>query len=257
VGYVHLYTTRFRTALPSTTIFSNVTRLLVIVTGVLITLQTLGISITPILTALGVGGLAVALAMQDTLSNLFAGLQIIGSGQVKPGEFIKLDSGEEGFVVDVAWRNTTIRELSNNMIIVPNARLAASQIRNFDQPGKELAILVQVGVSYASDLANVESVTIDVARQVMRSVPGGVPGFEPFIRFHTFSDFSIDFTVIMRGTEFVDQYLIKHEFIKRLHERYKAESIEIPFPVRTVRIEAEDQAAFAEPRMQATRNLTK
>jgi small-conductance mechanosensitive channel len=194
--------------------------------------------------------------MQDTLSNLFAGLQIIGSGQVRPGEFIKLDTGEEGFVVDVAWRNTTIRELSNNMIIVPNARLAASQVRNFDQPGKELAVLVQVGVSYGSDLAKVESVTIDVARQIMRSVAGGVRDFEPFIRYHTFSDFSIDFTVILRGTEFVDQYLIKHEFIKRLHERYKVEDIEIPFPVRTVRIEGEALAELAHTGTRKDRTLT-
>jgi small-conductance mechanosensitive channel len=239
VNYVNLYSASVSGVLPSTTIFSNLMRLIVYLTGLLVILQSLGISITPILTALGVGGLAVALALQDTLSNLFSGLQIIGSGQVKPGDFIRLESGEEGYVVDVTWRNTTVRQLPNNMIIVPNSQLASSRVTNFYQPDKELAVLVQVGVSYESDLRHVERVTMEVARQVMREATGGVPDFEPFIRYHTFADFSINFTVIMRGKEFVDQYFIKHEFVKRLHDRYNVEGIEIPFPIRTVHVKQE------------------
>jgi len=234
VQYVNLYAARVRGVLPSTTIVANVTRTLVFIVGGLVVLQTLGVSITPILTALGVGGLAVALALQDTLSNLFSGLQIIGSGQVKPGDFIRLESGEEGFVADVTWRNTTIRQLSNNMVIVPNSHLASSRVTNFDQPDKSQAVLVQVGVAYDSDLQRVEQLTAEVGRDVMKSVSGGVAEFDPFVRFHTFGDSSIDFTVILRGGQFVDQYLIKHEFIKRLHARYKEEGIEIPFPIRTV-----------------------
>jgi len=76
----------------------------------------------------------------------------------------------------------------------------------------------------------------------MQQVAGGVPAFEPFIRYHTFADFSINFSVILRGNEYVDQYLIKHEFIKRLHRRYNEEGIQIPFPVRTVYLK--DQASF-------------
>jgi len=101
-------------------------------------------------------------------------------------------------------------------------------------PDKELAVLVNLGVSYSSDLNKVERVTIEVAREVMKAVSGGVPDFDPFIRYHTFGDFSINFTVIMRAKEFKDQYLIKHEFIKKLHQRYIKEGIEIPFPIRTI-----------------------
>jgi small-conductance mechanosensitive channel len=89
-------------------------------------------------------------------------------------------------------------------------------------------------VHYGSDLARVERVTMEVARDVMKNVTGGVPGFEPFIRYHTFGESSIDFTVILRGREFVDQFLVKHEFVKRLHARYAAEGIVIPFPIRTL-----------------------
>jgi small-conductance mechanosensitive channel len=235
VDLIKVYTSKMSDVLPSASIFMNITRLLVYGLGLLIILQTLGISITPLLTALGVGGLAVALALQPTLSNLFAGLQILLSRQLKPGDYVKLDTGEEGYVVDITWRNITIRALPNNMIVVPNSNLASTTIiTNYYLPVKEMAVLVEVGVSYDSDLQKVERTTIEVAREVMREVPGGVPEFEPFTRYHTFDDFSVKFSVIMRAKEYVDQYLIKHEFIKRLHKRYQQEGIEIPFPIRTV-----------------------
>jgi small-conductance mechanosensitive channel len=192
-----------------------------------------------VLTALGVGGLAVGLALQDTLANFFAGIHILTSGQVRPGDFVRLESGEEGYVVDVTWRYTTIRQLANNVTIVPNSKLASAITTNYYRPDLELAVLVPVGVSYASDLAHVENVTVDVARNVMREVPGGVAGFEPFIRYGAFGDSSITFTVIMRATEVVSQYLLRHEFIKRLHERYRREGIVIPFPMRTLELTPE------------------
>jgi small-conductance mechanosensitive channel len=93
---------------------------------------------------------------------------------------------------------------------------------------------VDVGVDYASDLGHVERVVMEVGCEVMAEVAGGVPEFEPFIRYHTFGDSSINFTVILRAREFVDQYLVKHEFVKRLHTRFNQESIVIPFPIRTI-----------------------
>jgi small-conductance mechanosensitive channel len=228
VGYVHVHAAKVPGILPSTTIFSNITRVAVYSLGALVLLQSLGIPITPVLGALGVGGLAVALALQDTLSNLFSGLHLIASRQVRPGDFIQLDSGEEGYVTDVTWRNTTIRELGDNMMIVPNSKLAASRVRNYCQPNTELAVSVEVGVDYSSPLEKVERITTEVAREVMEGVPGGVPSFEPLVRYHRFGDYSVDFTVTLRAKEFTDQELIKHEFIKRLHERYEREGIEIP-----------------------------
>jgi len=218
----------------STTIFKVLGRIGVWGLGIALALHTIGVSIAPVLTALGVGGLAVALALQDTLSNLFAGIQILLSKQVKVGDFVQVDAGREGFVTDINWRNTTIRALSNNLIIVPNSKMASSIAVNYNQPDAVLSVLVQMGVAYGSDLAKVEQVTIEIAREVMQRVEGGVPDHEPFIRFHTFSESSIDFTVILRGQQFTDQYLIKHEFMKRIVKRYREEGIEIPFPQRVV-----------------------
>jgi len=124
--------------------------------------------------------------------------------------------------------------LPNNTTIIPNSRVVNSQIINFYRPQREMAALVQVGVSYDSDLDHVERVTVEVAQGVLQDTPGGVKEFEPFIRYHTFADFSINFTVILWVKEYVDKYLVTHEFVKRLHKRYKQEGIEIPFPIRTL-----------------------
>ena len=218
----------------SASIFVNVARVVVLSIGGLVLLQSLGVSITPLLTALGVGGLAVALALQDTLANLFAGVQILASKKVQPGDFVRLDSGEDGYIVDINWRNTTVRQLAGNLVMVPNARLADAILTNFHRPQEDLSVLMQVGVAYDSDLDQVERVTVETARQVMREVPGGVPDHEPFIRYHTFAESSINFSVILRASEYTDQYLVVHEFIKRLHARYQAEGIQIPFPIRTL-----------------------
>ncbi|MFN3820937.1 MAG: mechanosensitive ion channel family protein, partial [bacterium] len=124
----------------------------------------------------------------------------------------------------------------NNAIIVPNTKLASSIATNYFQPDKDLSVVLPMGVSYNADLERVERITIEVAMEVMREVPGGVPHFTPFIRYHTFGDSAVEFSVILRAKEFVDQYLIKHEFIKRVHKRYREEGIEIPFPQRVVHL---------------------
>lgn len=230
---------RFESALPVTSLTQNISRIVIFGIGLLLILNTLGIAITPILATLGVGGLAVALALQDSLSNLFAGFHIVASRQIKIGDYVKLESGEEGYVSDITWRSTKIRMLANNVILVPNAKLTQVIATNYYLPEKEMAVLVDLRVHYGSDLKKVERVTCEVAKEVMKEVTGGVEGFEPFIRYHTFGDFSINFSVIMRAREFVDQYLIKHEFVKRLHERYNKEGIVIPYPIRAINNEQE------------------
>ncbi|MER8032397.1 mechanosensitive ion channel family protein [Streptomyces bauhiniae] len=221
----------------SATIFVNITRVLVLAIGFLVVLQTLGISIAPLLTALGVGGLAVALALQDTLANLFAGIHILASKTVQPGDYIRLSSGEEGYVVDINWRQTTVRQLSNNLVVIPNGQLAKTNMTNFTRPEQELTVLLQAGVSYDSDLEHVERVTAEVIDEVMTEITGAVPEHEAAIRFHTFGDSRIGFTIILGVGEFSDQFRIKHEFIKRLHRRYREEGIRIPAPTRTVALQ--------------------
>ena len=214
--------------LPTTTLTENLVRIVVVTIGLLVVLRGVGLEITPILTALGVGGLAVALALQDTLANLFAGLYLSVAKHIRLGNYIRLASGEEGYVVDIDWRATRLRQLTNNTVLVPNAKLSQSIVTNYHLPDRELAVIIDASVDYSSDLDRVERITTEVAREVMQTVPGGVPGFEPSVRFHTFGDPGIGFSVVLRAKEFVDQFLIKHEFVKRLHKRFVAEGITIP-----------------------------
>ncbi|QAT18006.1 mechanosensitive ion channel protein MscS [Candidatus Velamenicoccus archaeovorus] len=237
---INLYASKIEGVMPVTSLTQNIGRIIIFGIGVMIIMNSLGISITPILATLGVGGLAVALALQDTLSNLFAGFHTTIARQVRVGDYVKLETGEEGYVTDINWRTTKIRMLPNNVVLVPNAKLTQAVIINYYLPDREMSVLVEVGVHYDSDLDKVERVTCEAAKEVMKEVPGGVPGFEPFIRFHTFADSSINFSVILRAKEFTDQYLVKHEFIKRLHKRYAKENINIPYPIRAINYRQED-----------------
>lgn len=237
--FIKIYSTRIESSFPVTTLTQNINRIIIFGIGILVILNSLGVSVTPILATLGVGGLAVALALQDTLSNFFSGFYLAIARQIRVGDYIKLESGEEGYVTDINWRVTKIKMLANNVVLVPNEKLTKAIITNYYLPDKETAVLVELGVHFNSDLNKVERITSEVAKETMKEVAGGVLEFEPFIRYHTFGDFTIQFTVILRAKEFVDQYLIKHEFIKRLKERYVKEGIVIPYPIRAINYEQE------------------
>jgi len=206
-----------------------------ILLGALILLRHFGVSITPILTAFGVGGLAVALALQDTLSNLFAGFYISVAGQVRLGDYIKLNTGEEGYVTDISWRSTTIRALGNNLIIIPNAKLAQAVVTNYYLPERRMALNIPVGVSYTSDVDKVERVLIEEVTKAAGAVTGLLAEPAPIVRLMPgFGDSSLNFTLTCNVAEFVDQFLVQHELRKRILKRFAAERIEMPFPTPTV-----------------------
>lgn len=232
---VKFYGSGLTSALPVTTLTQSLTSLAVATVGILILLDTLHISVTPILTALGVGGIAVALALQDTLSNLFAGFYVSVAGQVRVGDYIKLETGEEGYVVDISWRSTTMRALPNNLIVVPNAKLAQAIVTNYHLPEKRMSLLLPVSVSYDCDPDAVERILIEEALSGAREIPGLLAEPSPFVRFIPgFGSSSLDFTLICQVAEFVDQYPVQHELRKRIFKRFRQEGIEIPFPIRTL-----------------------
>lgn len=234
---VRRYGTRLHSGLQVTSLTENIARIAVVVLGVLILLNELGVSITPILTALGVGGLAVALALQDTLSNFFAGFYIMMAGQIRVGDYVKLDSGEEGYIVDISWRSLTIRTLPNNIVVVPNAKVAQANVTNYSLPEKRMSLLIKIGVSYDTDPDQLERILIEEAVAACPEVPGLLAEPAPFVRFIPgFGDSSLDFTLIVQVSEFVDQYLAQHELRKRILRRFRKEGIEIPFPIRTLHV---------------------
>lgn len=235
-GLVRLYTPKVEGIGSSTSILVNLAKSAVWILGGLIALQSVGISIAPLLTALGVGGLATALALQPTLSNLFSGIQLLAARNIVPGDFIRMDSGDEGQVIDITWRHTAIRSLAGNLILVPNSRIVAAIVTNYHGPTKDMGLGVALTCAYGSDLAKVEAVCLEVGREVMTTVPGGVPEAEPSFRILSFGDSAINLNLGLRAREFSDQVLIRHETLRRIHTRFAQEGIEIPFPVRTVHV---------------------
>lgn len=202
--------------------------------GVLIILDQLGISIAPLVAGLGIGGLAVALALQGTLTNFFAGINILTDGSIRIGDFVELEGGLSGYVDQIGWRTTRIRMLANNMVIIPNTRLAESIATNYNYPDDQMSVYLELGVSYSSDLDQVEQVTVEVAKQVMDATEGAVDGYEPSIWYTEFGDSNINFWVVLRAHGYIDSWLLKHNFIKALFRRYNEEGIEISFPARNL-----------------------
>ncbi|HPG10253.1 MAG TPA: mechanosensitive ion channel family protein [Chitinophagaceae bacterium] len=233
-GMLQIRSQKDDSEIPTTSILGNIAKAIVYCIGLILILHRFGVAIAPLVTALGVGGIAVALALQPTLSNLFSGLQLIASGKINIGDFVQLENGQKGFVRDITWRNTTIETAQNNVIIVPNSKMADSIIENFFLTDREITFNVLVGVGYESDLEKVEKVSIQVAKEILDKFDGGVKEFEPFVRFYNFGDSSIDLKIFMRVKEYADQFMMTSEFIKALHSRYNQEGINIPFPIRTV-----------------------
>lgn len=229
-GLVRAYGPRASPTAPVSGLSQAMVRIFIIVLGTLVIIKSFGYDITPMLTALGVGGLAVALGLQQPLANLFAGLFVSFAGQIRIGDYVRLEMGAEGFVADFNWHSMQILSPSGNLIVVPNARVAQVVATNFSHPQRDMATAVELGVDYGSDLEQVQRVTVEVARQVMKDVPGGVPDFEPSIRFHTLGDQALRLQVNLRVREFADQSLVKHEFIRRILARYRQEGIRIPHP---------------------------
>jgi small-conductance mechanosensitive channel len=209
----------------------------VYIIGFLVLLGALGIQITPILTALGVGGLAVALALQDTLSNLFAGVHLLADKPIRVGDYVKLADTVEGHVVDIGWRSTRVRMLQNVVVTIPNKRVAESIITNYDLPESRLALFIRVAVDYGADPDLVQRILVEETTQATNEVPGLLAEPEPTARLVPgFGEYSLDFTLICHVKSFTDQFLVQHELRRRILRRFATEGVRIPVQVRGVEL---------------------
>jgi small-conductance mechanosensitive channel len=190
--------------------------------------------ITPLIAGVGLGALAIGLALQSTLTNFFAGVHILSDKPIRVGDFIELDENTSGTVEDIGWRSTRIRMLTDNLLIIPNGKLAESNIINYSMPKQDLSIWVPCGVAYESDLKKVERVALEVAKEIQNTIPGAVKDFDPQFRFKEFGDSNINFITILRIEEPIKRFIVRNEFIKALKERFDKEKIEISWPIRKI-----------------------
>jgi len=227
------------------TLLDTIFRVAIYASGALIVLDYFNISIAPIMAAMGVGGMAVAFGVRETLENIFSGLQLIVSKQLRVNDYIRLSTGDEGRVIDINWRYITVMPPNEgSVVVIPNKVIANAVTANYSQPRDDIVLVVPIGVSYDSDLEHVEKVTVEVARKLQTKIDGYAPKYDsegvdrnplaPVVRFQAFNDSSIDFNAVLHVQTFTNQYLLKHEFIKAITKRYREEGINIPFPIRTL-----------------------
>lgn len=230
----------------SSGIVSGAVRAILASLALLIILSSMGISVTPIIASLGITSLAVALALQPTLENFFSGIQLVIDKPIRIGDYIELDSGEQGFVEKIGWRSTWIRMLPNNIVIMPNSKLSDSKLINYYYPERELSVPVEVGVHYHSDLEKVEAICLEVAEHILKHHHYGVDTYEPFVLFHTFDKSSINLTVMLRTKEYFNRFFIKSAFMKMLKKRFDEEGIVIPFPITALNLDQEGAASLVQ-----------
>jgi small-conductance mechanosensitive channel len=223
-----------------------VVKLLFALLALVIVLENFGVHLTAVWTTLGVGSVAVALALQETLSNLFAGLYLLADRPISPGDYIKMDSGQEGYVVRVGWRSTTMRTLGNNLVVVPNSTMAKAVITNYTTPEPRLALSINVGVAYGTNPDKVEKVLLEIASSAAQDgVEGLLASPAPSVRLIPgFGNSTLDFQLNVQVRTFVDQYFVQHELRKRILARFAKEGIDMPFPTRTILLDDRALAAL-------------
>jgi small-conductance mechanosensitive channel len=226
----------------------RITGFVILAMGALVVMDRLGVSISPLLAGLGIGGLAVALALQPTLANFVSGTYVLSDGSLRPGDFIEVQGGPAGTVVDVGWRTTKIVSPPNNLITIPNSKLVDSVVTNYNQPQPAMNVVLTCGVSYESDLARVEETCLEVMRDLRARLPEAEKSFEPLVRFREFGDSNITFLCIMRAVDRGASFLVQHELTKSLHRRFQEDGIEINYPVRKLVYAGEGQARPVPPR---------
>jgi len=213
--------------------------LFVFIIGLFIAFQIIGISITTLITTLGVGTAVIGFVVRDTISNLLSGFYILVSKNIRVGDYIKFDE-YEGYVEDIHWHTTHIRTLSKNIIAVPNSKLTSSVITNYNLTYEHMSVVFSFSVGYKENLERVEKLLIEIAKEVVNKVESADKSYEPVVRYRSFGSSGIELILVVRVVkEFQKQYFIVHELIKAIKKRFEEENIEIPYQTINVMIKNE------------------
>ena len=233
-AYISLRASTSRVLATSGPVLKSTARILLIVIGSLMLLDAVGIDVTPILASLGVGSLALGLALQKALEDFLSGLLIAADQPIRVGDFIEIFGEESGTVLAIGWRTTRIRTRDDMVVIIPNSKLSQSTVVNRSMPRNSVEFIVEVGVAYDSDLERVAEVTLEVAKAVQNENSRATDGYSPRLVYMAFGDSSIDFQLWLSARNWEATFLLRDAFIRSLHARFKEEGVTIPFPMRTL-----------------------
>ena len=234
VAGVSTYAIRRPTLAPATSVARVAVRILIGALAILTGLQSLGVPVTPLLTTLGIGSLAVALALQDTLANFFAGLYLLADRPVRPGDYIKLlDGGAEGYVDTIGWRSSRLRTLIGNTVIVPNQKLSQNILTNYQLPYPDMILMVTVRVPFEADADAVERFLLDEITQASIALPD-LMSRDPAVRLADLGESGMIFQCVLRVRDFEAQARAAHDVRKRIVARMKREGVPFAYPQHVV-----------------------
>lgn len=193
-------------------------------------LQRLGVNVMSLVVSLGVGSLAVGLAAQDTLANMFAGFSLMLDRPFRVGERIRLASGEVGDVETIGLRATRLRTPDDTILVIPNSALVKDRVVNQSRPTRHITTRVDVAVAHGSDLALVKEVLVQAAR-ASRLVEAERPVLALITKF---GEFSLNFQLVFSARDYTEQALAVSEVHEQIDRRFREAGIEIALPTRRV-----------------------
>jgi small-conductance mechanosensitive channel len=204
---------------------------------IVVILSKFNVDISGLLVSLGVGSLAIALAAQDTLSNMISGFIIMLDRPFRIGDRIRFKENKTGDVIEIGLRSTKILDFDNNILIIPNNDIANSEIVNITYPNINTRVLVEVGVAYGSDIKKVRELILNTVNEhplILQEIPADV-------NVMSFGDSSVNIRIAARTADYKDAFRLQCELRENIYEAFIREKIEIPFPQRVVHINEPNQ----------------
>jgi len=211
-------------------LLQKIVKAVIIILAVIFIFSAWNINISPLLATAGIAGLAIGLAVKDSLANILGGLQLVLDKTFKVGDKVELESGEMGVILDIGLRSTKLKTYDNEVIHIPNGTLANAKIKNFTQPDFSIRVNVEFGVEYGSDSEKVRQVVVEALKKIDRVLENPVP----VVEFKKMSDFSLDFIARAWVKEYTQAYSMKLKMTDEIYIALNKAKIGIPFPTRTV-----------------------
>lgn len=208
----------------------KILKAIIIILAVIFAFSGWNVDISPLLATAGIAGLAIGLAVKDSLSNILGGLQLVLDRTFKVGDKVELESGEMGVIMDIGLRSTKLKTYDNEVIYIPNGFLANAKIKNFTHPDVSIRVNVEFGVAYGSDTEKVRQVVLEAIKNIDTVIEEPAP----VVQFLNMSDSSLDFIGRAWVKEYTEAYSTKLKMTDEIYRALNKAGLDIPFPTRTV-----------------------
>lgn len=228
-AWIEAFGRRSEHKLFSISLYSTLVQGAILVIGLLTVLSSMGIAIAPLLTTLGLGGLAVALALNDTLSNLFAGVQIVAARQLRIGDYVKFEFAE-GEVVDIHWHNTTIRDFQNNLTIVPNSKINTSPFTNYSMCVSALMVPVNASLPWKGEMSELRTIAERAASEAVTEVAGKVEAENCQVYLTALNETNVQITALLPIGHIENRMRAVSGFLRRVHDGAREAVSGVPLP---------------------------